>query len=206
MDNITPPMIINNVPDSQDTYGRIPIQALTAMNFTLDKRGIMLLSYYMLCGSGFSPSTKDIYNHTGMSRGNISTTRKALAEKKYIDYDKKRNTITILWDNIYTVAEAAIELANAGCPNIKQTLSNGDFELKEHTKKRYKKYRYGTIGWDVEHYKDSDADESKAIASYMNLEKKDIPPITKEQEQLYDALCGLTHEEFEAWVNTGLPF
>ncbi len=56
-----------------------------------------LFLFYASKPSGYKPHEDEITRETGIIRNNISRTRNKLAERKLIQYDDKKNTITLDW-------------------------------------------------------------------------------------------------------------
>ena len=127
---LAPATIISDYP-FEGRFGRIPVVAQAAINMMLSKRASSLLIYYMSEQSGFAPSAKEIYLHTGLEQPNMSVARKELVERKFIDYNQKQNTITILWDNIMTAGKVAMMLADNPKCNVFDTLKGGHFAFED---------------------------------------------------------------------------
>ena len=96
-------MIINVYPEDE-AFGRIPRDALAAVNILLTDRQRRLLIYYACQKNGFSPAGKTVELYTGISPKHLSGIRKKLIEMGFISYQKgsrkEQGRIEIHWSTI----------------------------------------------------------------------------------------------------------
>ena len=168
-------------------FAKIPAVAQVAINIMLTKNASSLILYYMSEADGFSPSAHEIYLYTGLAQPNMIRARKELIERGFIDFDKKANTITILWDNILQVGRVALMLAENPECNVKETLKGGTFKFEQPKEKR--------IGQLMREWEDDDANPGVHTApckQYVDAGGRRVED--------------LTENEYLNWLATGNPF
>ena len=121
---------LHNIQPKDVAYGRIPRIALAAVNGMLSTQAKNLMIYYIVEDNGFSPAAKTVYGYTGLKQPKMSVARKELVEKKFIDFDREKNMITILWDNIMTMGKVALMLAEHEDCDVRATLKGGAFNFE----------------------------------------------------------------------------
>lgn len=168
-------------------FAKIPATAMAAVNYALNKSAATLILYYMSEADGFAPSAHEIYLYTGLAQPNMIRARKELIERGFIDFDKKANTITILWDNILQVGRVALMLAENPECNVRETLKNGSFMFEQEKPK--------TIGQMMQEWRDDDANPGVHTApckQYVDAGGRRVED--------------LTENEYLNWLATGNPF
>lgn len=102
-DFLQPPVLINHFPYGE-SFGRIPSNALPALNINLKPREFRLLLYYACQKTGFCPSAKEIEYFTGIDKTNLYKVRSKLETLGYItiytDPHTGEKRLTINWNRI----------------------------------------------------------------------------------------------------------
>ena len=181
---MSPAVVRSKFPTSV-RYARTPNLAQAAINAMLTKRGAALMYFYMGETDGFAPSAHEVYLYTGIDQGNMSRARKELADKGFIEYDREKNTITILWDNIIQMGKVALMLAENPDCSIKDTMQGGTFFHPE------KKPTMGTLM----KQRDPDAKPIHPAPTHEDYVKAGLKSLEK-----------LTEDEFRLWLQTGCPY
>ena len=210
---MTPAKIINNYPNGEQ-FGRVPLNALPALNINLTDRERKLLQFYICQKTGFAPSAKTIEQYTGISPKKLSETRKGLEKVGFIQLKnirgKEDREVVINWDKILENSKALLMSANI---LDSDPAYMGSLYPRCGKKKPYREEKipdtvgiiYNTSAFDDYHksigYK---LDQEWFHAKMMGAEIK--PDFEGYHESGQDKFEHLTEPQIEKWLDDGLPF